>query len=178
MLTLLKRGLSAGLVLCALGAPAVLAQENGVTLDPDSPAATEYALPVDKARRDATPGGRPGRGTTNAAQKAPLFGSGVGSGSSTTQDAGSPGTDAGDAVGGSGEDGAGASRDGDGASRADDGDGGDQRSALPRGPEVARLAEASAASTGTMPTLPLIAGGGLILLGAITGGIVLRRRSD
>lgn len=49
-----------------------LAQEDGVFVDPDSPAGKEYAIPLDEARREATGGedGTPGSAP-------PLFGEGV-----------------------------------------------------------------------------------------------------
>ena len=60
----------------ALSAPSAFAQEEGVTLDPGSPTAKEYALPIEQARRDA--GGEGGRATTQAGERAvPLFGEGV-----------------------------------------------------------------------------------------------------
>lgn len=63
----------AALVL-ALTAPMAVAQEDGVFVDPDSPAGKEYVLPIDQARREAAgTGGRPsvpGRPT-------PAFGEGV-----------------------------------------------------------------------------------------------------
>jgi hypothetical protein len=51
------------------------AQEGGVFIDPDSPAGTEYAIPLDQARREAT-GGKAGPGSTSAGQE-PLFGAGI-----------------------------------------------------------------------------------------------------
>jgi hypothetical protein len=56
-----------------LVAPSALAQsgpEPGVTIDPNSPAAKEYALPVDKARSNA-------QGKKKSSKDAPLFGEGV-----------------------------------------------------------------------------------------------------
>lgn len=58
----------------ALTAPAAVAQEEGVTVDPGSPSGKEYALPIDKARRDATGGG--GRSSTPG-RPTPAFGEGV-----------------------------------------------------------------------------------------------------
>ena len=55
------------------------AQEKGVHLDPDSPAGKEYAVPIDRARREAAgPSGlsalaRPG----SRASVVPLFGQGI-----------------------------------------------------------------------------------------------------
>ena len=45
--------LPVAIVFLALTAPAVPAQERGVIIDPDSPAGTEYAIPLEQARRDA-----------------------------------------------------------------------------------------------------------------------------
>ncbi|MEA2320228.1 MAG: hypothetical protein QOD81_78 [Solirubrobacteraceae bacterium] len=65
------------LLVAGLLAPAAHAQsepEPGVTIDPDSPAAKEYALPVDSARKAAQ-----GKATKKKStdKKAPLFGEGV-----------------------------------------------------------------------------------------------------
>jgi hypothetical protein len=58
------------------------AQERGVHVDPDSPAGKEYAIPIDKARRDASGGGStPFRsapaGAAPMVTAAPLFGQGI-----------------------------------------------------------------------------------------------------
>jgi hypothetical protein len=66
--------LSGAIVFLALTAPAVPAQDRGVIIDPDSPAGTEYAIPLEQARRDAAgadavpPSGGAGE---------PLFGAGI-----------------------------------------------------------------------------------------------------
>ncbi len=64
-------------------APPALAQ-NGVTVDPDSPAAKEYALPIDAARRAASGGAAGETPSDGSAVAAPVaaFGAGV------TKDAG------------------------------------------------------------------------------------------
>jgi hypothetical protein len=55
----------------AFSAPSAFAQaERGVTLDPDSPAAKEYALPIAQARRDTG-------GDRGATKTSPSFGAGV-----------------------------------------------------------------------------------------------------
>jgi len=59
-----------------LTAPVAVAQENGVTVDPSSPAGKEYTLPIDQARRDAMPGGTAGTGS-QASRPTPAFGEGV-----------------------------------------------------------------------------------------------------
>ena len=45
--------IGAALALLGGGAGMAIAQEDGVFVDPDSPAGKEYALPLDSARRDA-----------------------------------------------------------------------------------------------------------------------------
>lgn len=52
------------------------AQEEGVFVDPDSPAGTEYAIPVEEARREAS-GDPDGKDSTGAPRQAPLFGAGI-----------------------------------------------------------------------------------------------------
>ena len=42
------------LVVLAVAAPPAIAQEDGVFVDPDSPAGREYAVPLEEARREAT----------------------------------------------------------------------------------------------------------------------------
>jgi|SRR5829696_7351368 len=59
------------MLVAAFAAPPAAAQEDGVFVDPDSPAGKEYAIPLDEARREAAGGGGAGR----AGQ--PLFGAGI-----------------------------------------------------------------------------------------------------
>jgi len=62
---------------CSAGAPA-LAQtgaDDGVSVDPNSPAGAEYKLPLSAAREDAA--GTPGRNGSDRARDAPLFGAGA-----------------------------------------------------------------------------------------------------
>lgn len=60
---------------------AAWAQEDEVFVDPDSPAGTEYQLPLDRAREAAGGGGASGSGGGSAggaaSGEAPLFGAGV-----------------------------------------------------------------------------------------------------
>jgi hypothetical protein len=56
-------------------APAAAAQEEGVFVDPDSPAGKEYAIPLEQARRDAAGGGKPGHGSEGGGES--LFGAGI-----------------------------------------------------------------------------------------------------
>jgi hypothetical protein len=56
-------------------APAAAAQEEGVSVDPDSPAGQEYAIPLEQARRDAAGGGNAGHGSKGGGES--LFGAGI-----------------------------------------------------------------------------------------------------
>ena len=42
------------LLVLVVAAPPAIAREDGVSVDPDSPAGVEYAVPLDQARREAT----------------------------------------------------------------------------------------------------------------------------
>ncbi len=55
-------------------APSATAQGPGVVIDPDSPAAKEYALPLEQARQDAVTGSDRTQANRDSA---PLFGEGV-----------------------------------------------------------------------------------------------------
>jgi hypothetical protein len=54
---------------------AAQAQGPGVFVDPDSPAGTEYAIPLEEARRNGAPDAEPRRGGGGA--DPPLFGEGI-----------------------------------------------------------------------------------------------------
>jgi hypothetical protein len=54
-----------------------IAQSDSVTVDPGSPSAKEYALPLDQARNDAAGGGGAPSGQAGAPAAAPLFGQGI-----------------------------------------------------------------------------------------------------
>jgi hypothetical protein len=58
-------------LLVLVATPSAAAQEDGVFVDPDSPAGKEYAVPIDQARGDAAGGGDAGPG------EEPLFGAGI-----------------------------------------------------------------------------------------------------
>ena len=66
--------------LALVGSPVATAQDDGVHVDPNSPAGKEYALPLDQARRDTsgTGGANSAGGTPGGA---PLFGAGISKGS-------------------------------------------------------------------------------------------------
>jgi hypothetical protein len=67
--------LALAVALLTVDAAAVSAQEDGVFIDPDSPAGTEYAIPLDQARREAAGGGTTTQGRAENGQ--PLFGAGI-----------------------------------------------------------------------------------------------------
>jgi hypothetical protein len=68
-------------VTAALAAPPGASAQEGLTVDPDSPAGKEYVIPLDQARRDAV-GDRSsvpvGRSSVPSSGEPPLFGVGVG----------------------------------------------------------------------------------------------------
>jgi hypothetical protein len=80
---------------------AAAAQSAGVHVDPDSPAGTEYAIPLEEARRQGSGGGDPGAGgrAGGGPRPAPLFGEGIEPGPSAS------GPGGGSAGGGDGESG-------------------------------------------------------------------------
>lgn len=136
--------------------------EPGVHVDPGSPAAKQYALPLNQARRTGAPEGR-GAGAA--------FGAGIhppGSGGGKASQHGP--TTGGKGSGGQGESAGGASR--RGASRVAAG--------APRGtsrPTAAVLNSASSNSYtgGDGSILALLGGGVAILILGLFGGMVLRR---
>lgn len=65
-------GVCAALAIGLVLAPAAAALEPGVHVDPGSPAAKQYALPLNQAREAGTPASRSGAGS-----EAALFGAGI-----------------------------------------------------------------------------------------------------
>ena len=63
------------LLVLVVAAPPAIARDDGVSVDPDSPAGVEYAVPLDQARREAT--GTAGGGSAGADGDQPLFGVGI-----------------------------------------------------------------------------------------------------
>jgi hypothetical protein len=161
------RRLTLALVFGAALIPAAAsAQEDGVFVDPDSPARDEYAIPAEEARGQADPG--PDRRAPNGGPTgSPAFGAGLGD-------------DGGD---GSGEGSDGGSGGGsDGGSGGSSGGGGDSDRADPRGvDEDARRVLSAAGSSpvpdgGTGTVLAILASGALVVLAGAGGGALLRRR--
>src|SRR5687767_11216329 len=78
----------------ALAAPAPgVAQSGDPQVDPDSPAGTEYELPLDRAREEAGGGGGASGSSDGTAGEAPLFGQGVESRSGAAKSTPKQGTD-------------------------------------------------------------------------------------
>ena len=66
----------AALASLLVAAPAS-AQEDGVFLDPDSPSAKEYQLPLESERRQADPEQEPSAGIVQGERSSPIFGTGI-----------------------------------------------------------------------------------------------------
>jgi hypothetical protein len=148
-------GALASIALCGLAASAQAAAglEPGVHRDPGSPAAKEYALPINQARQTGSP-------NHTASGSAALFGAGIkppGSGGSPHQGSSLHRIHAGDRSVASG------------AARA----GSPSPTALPAA--VLRSASGKASSGGDDSILVLLAGGVAILVLGGFGGVVMRR---
>jgi hypothetical protein len=154
------RGLLLVLSVLAVAAPAAVAQDDEVFVDPGSPSGKEYALPVDSARKQAAKDAQKG---SARAQPAPLFGEGVGD-----TDAASTSSAAPAGGGGSGSD----RRRAAGDDSAPGAAGGERASAAP-----ATLKSQVAAPDGGLGLVTVLAAGLAVLAlgGAI--GLLLRRRA-
>jgi hypothetical protein len=151
--------------LCALAAimPAAAAAKDEIFVDPGSPSAKEYALPVDSARRQAA--GTAGKGTASG-QPAPLFGEGVAAESPRRSGAGS---------GASNRSGSGS---GHGAADAAPARGARSPGAASAGPDAGPLRATAAAPDGGLGALAIVGGVGVAVLLAGAGiGLLLRRRA-
>jgi len=151
----------------ALVAPVpAAAQSDGVFVDPDSPTAKQYAIPLESARRQADPGGDgrlappgarpPGTGAP------PLFGDGIVATSSARR--GSSSGNPGGATRGT-------KRDSSSSSPSTAG------STDSSSPVEAAVTNPGAPSSGIESTLLIAAGAALVLLIGGLAGFVLRRRS-
>lgn len=137
-------------VALALAPPAVA--QDDPQIDPDSPPGTEYQLPIDRAREQASSGTSSGKGG-----EAPLFGEGVGNGKSGAKS---------NSKSGSG-----------GQSGSDRGEGTAQRNDQ-LGASTSKVVQtgASAADGGGMGITAIGAGAaGVLLIGGLAG-LFLRRR--
>jgi hypothetical protein len=90
-------GLGLLLFLLLAAPPAAGQDEEGVFVDPESPAGKEYAIPLEQARREATPDalGREGGAGSASAEQPPLFGMGIGDGRRGGDSGSEGGSDAG-----------------------------------------------------------------------------------
>ena len=151
-----------GLVVALVAAAPAAAQEPGVTIDPSSPSAKQYVLPLEGARRQADPKQRQSAPVQQGTTKSQLFGAGVTSSGS----------------GGSGGGGSSAefSTTGSGAksgARSTTANGG--KASLP--PAVrAAVVDPGAPGRGIGTTALLIGGSLLVLLAGAGIGIAARRR--
>jgi hypothetical protein len=147
------------LALCALAviAPAAVAADDEIFVDPGSPSGKEYALPVDSARKQAAGGTQ---GAKDRTSTTPLFGEGV---DAATPKAGTGKASAAGAKAGAGDAGGGSA----GAPPAR------VATAAPR-----TLKAQAAAPDGGIGTAAIIGGvsAGVLLLGAVIG-VLLRRRA-
>ena len=146
----------------ALALPAMAqAQGPGVFVDPESPAGTEYAIPLEEARRHGAPDAEPRPGAGDAAP--PLFGEGI-----TPSPGGSAGGAGSAAPGGGGEPGAGGGRGGDpGAPNATDGEAEAQEAAQDR--RRSSMAIEAAAQGGSDALLTAGIAGAVLALGLLVG---------
>jgi hypothetical protein len=156
------RGLLLVLSVLAVAAPAAVAQDDEVFVDPGSPSGKEYALPVDSARKQAAKDAQKG---SARAQPAPLFGEGVGDTDAASTSSAAP-------AGGGGSGSGGDRRRAAGDDSAPGAAGGERASAAP-----ATLKSQVAAPDGGLGLVTVLAAGLAVLAlgGAI--GLLLRRRA-
>jgi hypothetical protein len=142
-------------VLLGVPVPAMAQDGGGVFIDPSSPSAKEYAVPLERARRQADPGARPQRPVAQGQRSSPLFGEGI-SNPSTEKSAKKP-TAAGKGGGSS-----------------------SVRSATlgTAAPELVRSAAARPSAPGGGLSTPLVIAGVALTVLAVGGGagLLLRRR--
>jgi hypothetical protein len=158
-------------LIASLALPAVAqGQGSGVVVDPDSPAGTEYAIPLEEARRQGAPD-REQRGGRNA--DPPLFGEGIERAPSASA---AGGVTAGSAGGGEGSGGGGGDGDRDrdrGAGEAADGEVLGAQQTEPERPRGSMAVEAAA--RGGSDALLTAGIAGTVLAVGLLVGFVLRR---
>jgi hypothetical protein len=153
---------SASILMLALGAGTVSAQEPGVVVDPESPSGKEYAIPFERARRVADPRGPKSSAGARAAGASTLFGEGVSI--SDGRGAGSPADDGRGSKGDAGSNGA-----------APD-PGNAPRASVPKSIAVA-AASPGAPAGGIGTPLLFVASGLVVVLAGVGAGLLIRRRS-
>jgi hypothetical protein len=147
------------LLVLVVAAPPAIARDDGVSVDPDSPAGVEYAVPLDQARRDAT--GTAGGGSAGTDHGQPLFGVGI-----ERASAGSGGGGGAKGSGGSGRS-AGTGGSSGGGTQAGAGEAGRNGASA----AAIEVAASGGSSTGLLSAGIAVAG---LLLGLL-GGLGLRR---
>ncbi len=148
------------MLVLVVAAPPAIARDDGVSVDPDSPAGVEYAVPLDQARREAT--GTAGGGSAGSDRGQPLFGVGI-----EPSSAGSGGGGGAKGSGGSGR----SAGTGGGSSG-----GGTQAGAGEAGGNGASAAAIEVAASGGSSTGLLSAGIAVaVLLLGLLGGLGLRK---
>ena len=164
------------LALLALVASPAFAQAPGVQIDPRSPTAQEYSIPLERVRRQADPSGD-SHAQPLSARVAPLFGEGIEGQAPDAAGAQSGGGGAGDPSGGGGGGGS-ANRD-----RSDRRDGSSSRAERDVGARVPEAVVAAAQQpgppSGGIGSTLLIGGvAAVVLVAGGLGGLLLRRRSS
>jgi hypothetical protein len=163
------------LALLALLASPAFAQTPGVEVDPRSPTAQEYSIPLERVRRQADPSGE-SHAQPPSARVAPLFGEGI-----EGQSGGPAGAESGDGGGSGSSDGDRRRSDGD-RRRSDRGDRSSpaERDGGARVPEaVAAAAQQPGPPSGGIGSTLLVGGvAAVVLVAGGVGGLLLRRRSS
>jgi hypothetical protein len=156
------------LLALATAAPSA-AQDEGVTIDPNSPSAKEYAIPLESERRQANPRQHPGDRIQQGSRSSPLFGEGIEPARGASGDGTKPSSD-GTGTSGSGVPGA-TAREGRASTRKSE----TQATAA----EVLRATSNPGAPAGSVDTVLIIAAvaAAVLALGAGAGLLLRRRRS-
>jgi hypothetical protein len=153
-------------------APAAIAQEDGVFIDPGSPTGKEYAIPFESARREADPASGSGSGSGGGAApgSAPLFGAGIApSGASAGKTSGQAG---GSAPGESSQ------------QPAQTADGAGPAAEAPKSKEAKAALEAAIRTPGApsgglgTPAIVALLAAGLLLAGGLIGVAIRRARAS
>ncbi len=155
----MTRAAFTALLLAVAAAVPAAAQEDGVFVDPDSPAGKEYASPLEQARRDAAGGGGAGGGGGSSGGSAgqPLFGVGIARAGETMNQ-------------GSGK---GSGRDGAAAAKASGGD--DSARARDLAPNARSSAAIEAAASEGSDALLSVGVAAAVLAAGLLAGFGLRR---